>query len=105
LCVHPDGHDHRRRGHPAILAGLDVSGVDPDVGIRTLQRPTPEALDLLIELLAQFGDIRLLEMPSIPNAFTSSSTLRVETPCTYASWTTVAKAFSAFLLGPRSEGQ
>jgi len=36
LCVHPDGYDHRCCGHPAILAGLDVSSVDPDVGIRTL---------------------------------------------------------------------
>src|SRR5215218_8040964 len=40
-------------------------------------------------------------MPPIPKAFTNSSTLRVETPCTYASWTTAASARSARLLGSR----
>jgi hypothetical protein len=39
-------------------------------------------LDLLMEFLAQLGDIRLLEMPPIPRAFTNSSTVRVETPRT-----------------------
>jgi hypothetical protein len=39
-------------------------------------------LDLLMEFLAQLGDMRLSEMPPIPRAFTNSSTVRVETPRT-----------------------
>src|SRR5215211_5867747 len=61
LCVHPHGYDHRCGGHPTVLAGLDVSGVDPDVGIGTFQRPASEALDLLIELLAQLRDPALTD--------------------------------------------
>jgi hypothetical protein len=64
------------------LASLEVSGVDPHVGISAFERSVTEALDLFIELFAQLGDIRLLEMPLIPRAFTNSSTLRVETPWT-----------------------
>ncbi len=54
LSLHADGDHHRHRDHAAVLAGLDVGGVDPDV--------------------------RLFEMPPMPRAFTSSSTFRVETP-------------------------
>jgi hypothetical protein len=80
--LHPDGYDHRCGGHPAVLAGLEVSGVDPDVGVSAFERSVTEELDLPSELFAQLGDIRLLEMPVIPRAFTNSSTLRVETPGT-----------------------
>jgi hypothetical protein len=66
----------------SVLAGFEVSGVDPHVEKSAFQRPAPETLDLLVELFAQLGDIRLLEMPLIPRAFTNSSTLRVETPGT-----------------------
>ena len=55
-CLYPYGYDHRCGGHPAILAALDVSGVDPDVGIGTFERSVTEAFDLLVELLAQLGD-------------------------------------------------
>jgi hypothetical protein len=82
LCLHSNGYDHHRWSHLAVLAGFDLSGVDPDVGIGAFERSVSEALDLLIEFLAQLGDIRLLEMPPIPRAFTNSSTLRVETPWT-----------------------
>ena len=58
----------------SVLAGLEVGSVDPDVGVGTFQWPASETLELLIELLAQLGDVRLLEMPPIPKAFTSSST-------------------------------
>src|SRR5919106_1552098 len=34
----------------------------------------------------------LLEMPAMPSALTSSSTERVEMPCTYASWITAVRA-------------
>lgn len=67
----------------SVLAGFDVSGVYPHVGVDTFERSVTEALDLFVELFAQLGDIRLLEMPVIPKAFTNySSTLRVETPWT-----------------------
>src|SRR5215203_2240430 len=59
LPVHPDGYDHRHRGHPPVLAGLHVGGVEPDVGVGALQRPAPEALDLLVELLAEPTDLAL----------------------------------------------
>jgi hypothetical protein len=43
--------------------------------------------------LAQIRDTSDFEMPvSAPSAFTRSSTLRVETPCTYASITTANRA-------------
>jgi hypothetical protein len=66
----------------AVLAGFDVSGVDPHAGVSAFERPAPETLDLLVKHFEQVGDIRLLEMPLIPSAFTNSSTLRVETPGT-----------------------
>ena len=66
----------------SVLAGFDVGGVDPDVGVGAFQLSVTETLDLFVELFAQLGDIRLLEMPLIPKAFTSSSTLRVDTPWT-----------------------
>jgi hypothetical protein len=44
-------------------------------------------------------------MPVIPMALTSSSTERVDTPWTYASWITAAGAFSAARLGSRKAGK
>ena len=82
LAVHPDGDDHRHRDHPPVLAGFDVGGVEPHVGVGAFQRPVPEALDLLVELLAQLLTPGSWRCPSIPRAFTNSSTLRVETPWT-----------------------
>src|ERR671912_1507555 len=43
----------------------------------------------------QIRDTSDLDTPSSPSAFISSSTFRVETPCTYASWTTASSACSA----------
>jgi hypothetical protein len=77
---HPHGYDNCDRGHMSVLAGFDVSGVDPHVGLSAFERPAPETLDEEVEFFAQLGDIRLLGMPPIPRAFTNSSTLRVETP-------------------------
>jgi hypothetical protein len=56
LSVHPDGYDHRRRCHVSVLAGFEVGGVDPHVGVRALQRPVTEALDLFVEFFAQLRD-------------------------------------------------
>ena len=65
----------------SVLTSFDVCGVDPHVGVGAFQLSVTETLDLLVELLA-YSETRLLEMPVIPRAFTSSSTLRVETPWT-----------------------
>src|SRR5919112_3288946 len=52
--VHPDGYDHRHRGNPPVLAGFDVGGVDPDVGVSAFERSVTEALHLLIQFLTKF---------------------------------------------------
>ena len=45
------------------------------------------------------------EIPSTPKAFTRSSTFRVETPWTYASWTTASNACSARRRGCSNDGK
>ena len=45
------------------------------------------------------------EMPVMPIACTSSSTLRVETPLIHASWITATSAFSTIFLGSRKPGK
>ena len=45
------------------------------------------------------------EMPLMPMACTSSSTLRVETPAIQASWITATSAFSTGLRGSRKPGK
>jgi hypothetical protein len=104
LRLHPYCYDHRDRGHTSVLASLEVSGVDPDVGVSAFERSVTEALALFIELFAQLGDSALGDARH-PRAFTNSSTLRVETPWTQASWTTAESARSAFLRGSSSEGK
>ena len=54
--VHGVG-DHQRLGHhPAVVADLDVLGVQPQVRVGALQRPLAEQLDLLIQRPAQRRD-------------------------------------------------
>ena len=47
----------------------------------------------------------LLRDPAMPNAWTSASTLRVLTPCTYASATTATNACSARRRGSSQLGK
>ena len=83
LCaVHPDGDDHRHGDHPAVLADLDVGGVEPDVGVGAFQRLGCGSARPPRRAPRTARETWLLEMPAIPSAFTSSSTLRVETPWT-----------------------
>jgi hypothetical protein len=42
----------------SLLAGFEVSGVDPHVGVSAFEWPAPERLDLLVELFAQLGALR-----------------------------------------------
>ncbi len=53
---------------------------------------------------AQIRLTSLRLMPVMPRLWTKSSTRRVETPRTYASWTTARRARSARRRGSRSEG-
>ena len=54
---------------------------------------------------AQIRDTSLLEIHDPPSATTRSSTLRVETPWTYASITTAYSAWSTRLRGSRMLGK
>ena len=47
--MHGIGHHQRLGHHPAVVADLDVLGVQPQVRIRALQRPLAKQLDLLIQ--------------------------------------------------------
>jgi transposase-like protein len=49
--------------------------------------------------------VALLEIPAIPSACTTASTLRVLTPCTYASATTATNACSARRRGASQPGR
>ncbi len=50
-------------------------------------------------------DTVLLPMPLSPMAWTRSSTRRVDTPLTQASWITATRAFSDVLRGSRNGGK
>ncbi len=54
---------------------------------------------------AQIRDTSLLLMPSMPRARTRSSTRLVDTPDTYASWTTASRARSARRRGSSRDGK
>ena len=67
-------------------SGLHVRGVDPQVRPVLLDQVVEERAHALIELFAQPADLAwLLDTPVIPRALISSSTDRVEMPCTFAS--------------------
>jgi len=80
IAIDADGDDD---GHQTMwpLWAPSVGRMDPQVGLVALDRPAQERLHLLVDLVAQPATW-LLEMPLIPIALTSSSTERVETPCT-----------------------
>ena len=50
-------------------------------------------------------DTRLFDTPEPPIALTTSSTTRVETLCTWASWMTAVSALSVVRRGFRNEGR
>jgi hypothetical protein len=56
----PGGDHHRPRHHPTVDPGLDIGGVQEQIreaGVR--QRPASESGDLLVQLGADAGDLRL----------------------------------------------
>ena len=69
--VHRIGDDHRLGHDPAMVAHLDLFGVNPQIRVRALQRSLPERLDPLIErpahgtntILGHPVDPQLLDQP------------------------------------------
>src|SRR4051794_25139876 len=57
--VDADGDYDGDAGDPPALAGLEVGGVDPEVGPAPLDRPREEGLDALVDVLAQARDLAL----------------------------------------------
>jgi hypothetical protein len=79
--VHAVGEHERLAHDPAAVSDLLDLGVEPQVRVAALQRPVGEGVDLLVQPLADPGDLALLEIRS-PSDSTTWSTLRVETPAT-----------------------
>jgi hypothetical protein len=50
--VHAIGDDQGLGQHAAAVADLDVLGVQPQIPVGALQRPSAELLDMLVELTA-----------------------------------------------------
>jgi hypothetical protein len=85
-----------------------VLRICPAVGLReremseeTRERNVSTSASSAAEI--RLTSLRLIE--AMPRASTRSSTRRVLTPSTYASWTTASKARSARRRGSRSEGK
>jgi hypothetical protein len=57
--VHRIGQHRRLRHNAAAVADFLDLGVEPKVGVAALQGPVPERLDLLVEALADAGDLAL----------------------------------------------
>ena len=86
-----------------IRAG-SCPAVQPQVRIGPLQRPLLERRHSLVELAADPRD-GALDSESTPNCSTRRSTLRVDTPFTYASATTLSNACSDRFRGSRKLGK
>ena len=96
---------HGNGDDPAALAHLHVGGVDPQVGPRAFDRAIEERPVTRSSMSSHSRETWLFEMPVMPIALTRSSTERVETPCTYASWMTAISALSAVRRGSRNDGK
>jgi hypothetical protein len=85
--------DHQRLvDHAAAVAHLLDLGIEKQVWVAALQRACSERVDVLVERLADATDLALLTRS--PRLSTSWSTRLVETPHTYACWTTANSACS-----------
>jgi hypothetical protein len=102
--VHPVGDHQRPVLDPAAGPHLLHLGVQPQLRVGILQGPLTERRHLLIQATAQPRD-GVLGHPARPSASTSRSTLRVDTPLTYASWTTATSACSLRRRGSRKPGK
>ena len=59
VAVDADGDDDGDRDDAAVLADLQVGGVDPEIGPVALDRPVEEGLHLAVDLLAQPAHLAL----------------------------------------------
>ena len=92
---HPDRDEGGHAHDPARLADLDVRRVEQEVRVALVgERAAPEGGDLGVERGADPADLAPAH-EAMPRASTRSSTRRVLTPATYASWTTERRARSA----------
>ncbi len=57
--VGADGDDHGNRDDPAVLADLQVGGVNPDVGPIPFNRTIEKRADAFVDILAKPGDLAL----------------------------------------------
>src|ERR1043166_3908387 len=87
------------RDDPPGLAHLQVGGVDPQVGPLALDRAAEEGVHPLVDLDDPAADLALRDARGAHRPFdklrtglTRSSTARVETPWTQASWITAVNA-------------
>lgn len=69
VAVDPDGNDGCDRDDAAQLSHLVEGGIEPHVGILALDGAGQEALDVLVEALADAADLDF-EILSIPSALT-----------------------------------
>jgi hypothetical protein len=101
--MHAVGEHERLPDDPARVAHLLDLGVQPQIGVAALERAVAEGIDLLVEALAD-PRASLFEIRK-PSDSTTWSTLRVETPATYASCTTETSACSERRRGSRKLGK
>ena len=81
---HAGGHYHRLGHDPPAAPGLDVGGVEEHVReLDMVEGPVPKRPEGLVELRADPAHFSTWRSPTPPpSAWTRSSTLRVDTPCT-----------------------
>ena len=79
LVVDGHSHGHRDRDDASGLAHLHVGGVEPQIGPVALQRSIEEAVDLIVDLAAQPGDLGSWNARHA-HGLHQSSTERVDTP-------------------------
>src|ERR1700710_194726 len=103
------------------LALLEIGGIQPEIRPVADERTLEEGIHPVIDVLAQlthrafadpghppaaFHRLRRRNLCSFrPMACTKSSTRRVDTPPTQASWITATRAFSDVLRGSRNGGK
>ena len=63
VAVDADGDGDRNRDDAAVLADLEVGGVDPDIGLVALDRAVEKSLHPDIDLLAQPAHLALGDAP------------------------------------------
>ena len=80
LVVDGHSHGHRDRDDAPGLAHLHIGCVEPQIGPVALQRSIEEAVDLIVDLAAQPGDLALGDARHPHGPAPGPSTERVDTP-------------------------